>query len=60
MIRVCSECDIPTIAAVINDGANAYRGVIPADCWSEPYMPVDELEREIAAGVCFCLDVPLM
>ena len=38
---------------VINDGARAYRGVIPADCWSEPYMPAAELRDEIAAGVRF-------
>ena len=38
---------------VINDGAQAYRGVIPADCWSEPYMSDAELRDEIAAGVRF-------
>lgn len=39
--------------AIINDAAQAYRGVIPADRWHEPYMPRAELEREIAAGVVF-------
>ena len=39
--------------AVVNDAAQAYRGVIPADCWHEPYMPMDELKSEIAAGVTF-------
>jgi GNAT superfamily N-acetyltransferase len=53
MIRTCNAADTPTIAAVINDGAQAYRGVIPDDCWSEPYMPLVELEQEIAAGVRF-------
>ena len=38
---------------MINDAAVAYRGVIPADRWHEPYMPMPELEREIAAGVEF-------
>lgn len=33
--------------------AEAYRGVIPADRWHDPYMPADELEDEIAAGVVF-------
>jgi len=41
------------IAGVINDGAQAYRGVIPADRWHEPYMPDEDLAREIAAGVTF-------
>ncbi len=39
--------------AIINDAAQAYRGVIPADRWREPYMPRDELEKEIAEGVTF-------
>ncbi|HET9464632.1 MAG TPA: GNAT family N-acetyltransferase [Gemmatimonadales bacterium] len=38
---------------IVNDAARAYRGVIPADRWHEPYMPADELEREIAEGVVF-------
>jgi GNAT superfamily N-acetyltransferase len=38
---------------IINDGASAYRGKIPADCWKEPYMPAAELEEEMAAGVVF-------
>ena len=39
--------------AIINDAAHAYKGVIPADRWHEPYMPQDELEKEIADGVDF-------
>ncbi len=39
--------------AVINDGAQAYRGQIPDDCWHEPYMPREELRNEIAGGVRF-------
>jgi len=39
--------------AIINDAAQRYRGVIPADRWHEPYMPRDELESEIAHGVVF-------
>jgi GNAT superfamily N-acetyltransferase len=31
----------------------AYRGVIPADRWHEPYMPAEELAREMQAGVKF-------
>lgn len=39
--------------AIVNEAAQAYRGVIPADRWREPYMPLDELEKEIADGVIF-------
>jgi len=39
--------------AIINQAAQAYRGVIPADRWHEPYMPAEELASEIAAGVVF-------
>lgn len=53
MIRPCTEHDFAAILAVINDGAEAYKGVIPADRWHEPYMGTDELVREIAAGVAF-------
>lgn len=45
--------DPATIGEVINDAAIAYRGVIPADCWHDPYMPLDELRAELAAGVRF-------
>lgn len=45
--------DPAEIAEVINDAAAVYRGAIPADCWHEPYMPLDELRAEIAAGVQF-------
>jgi len=38
---------------IINDAAQAYKGVIPDDCWHEPYMPLEELEHEIHAGVRF-------
>jgi len=37
----------------VNAAAEAYRGVIPRDCWHEPYMPREELDREIEAGVKF-------
>ncbi len=51
--RLCGEGDVPDILRIINAAAVAYRGVIPADCWHEPYMPVDELCGEMAAGVRF-------
>jgi GNAT superfamily N-acetyltransferase len=52
-IRPCRDDDRAAIAAIINAAAEAYRGVIPADRWHEPYMGRDELDREIAAGVVF-------
>jgi GNAT superfamily N-acetyltransferase len=53
MIRRCLDDDIPVIDAIINEAAAAYRGVIPADCWHEPYMKRSDLLAEIAAGVRF-------
>jgi N-acetylglutamate synthase-like GNAT family acetyltransferase len=52
-IRRSVEADLPAILAIVNDAAQAYRGVIPADRWHEPYMPKDELEKEISDGVAF-------
>jgi GNAT superfamily N-acetyltransferase len=53
IIRPCRDDDRYAMLAVINAAAEAYRGVIPADRWHVPYMPLDELDREIAAGVAF-------
>ena len=53
MIRRCTAADVAAIDAIINESAEKYRGVIPDDCWHEPYMSRAELEREIAAGVNF-------
>jgi GNAT superfamily N-acetyltransferase len=52
-LRAGVPADLPAICAIVNDAAQAYRGVIPADRWHEPYMPMHELESEIAAGVQF-------
>lgn len=53
MIRKTARCDIHEMCVVINDGASAYKGVIPDDRWHEPYMPLAELESELTAGVQF-------
>lgn len=53
MIRRCHASDVEQIWSIINDGASAYRGVIPADCWTEPYMSREELKHEIDDGVVF-------
>jgi GNAT superfamily N-acetyltransferase len=52
-IRPCRADEGRAILAIVNDAAEAYRGVIPADRWHEPYMSLEELESEIAAGVTF-------
>ena len=52
-IRPCGDDERATIHAIVNAAAEAYRGVIPEDCWHEPYMPLSELASEIAAGVEF-------
>ena len=52
-IRKCSQDDVEEIYTIINDGAQAYRGVIPADRLKEPYMSRRELQDEIADGVVF-------
>ncbi|MCX5844865.1 MAG: GNAT family N-acetyltransferase [Deltaproteobacteria bacterium] len=53
MIRPCNEGEIETIYDIINDAAQAYRGIIPADRWQEPYMSGEELRHEIDEGVVF-------
>jgi len=53
MIRRCEDRDFAEIWAIINDGARAYRGVIPADRWSEPYMSREHLQHEMDEGVLF-------
>jgi GNAT superfamily N-acetyltransferase len=53
MIRHCVAADLAAMEAIINDAAEAYRGVIPEDRWHEPYMPRAALTAEIAAGVDF-------
>ena len=47
MIRQCLADDAPRIYFIINEAAKAYEGVIPADCYHQPYMPMEELEREM-------------
>jgi GNAT superfamily N-acetyltransferase len=52
-IRLCRHDERSTILEIINSAAEAYRGVIPADRWHEPYMSLQELDSEISAGVIF-------
>jgi GNAT superfamily N-acetyltransferase len=52
-IRRCRDDDREAIFGIVNAAAEAYRGVIPADRWHEPYMPMEDLEEELGSGVVF-------
>lgn len=52
-IRPCGPSDVADVLAIINAAAEAYRYVIPPDCWHEPYMPAEDLASELADGVVF-------
>ncbi len=53
MVRRCEDRDFEEIWSVIDDGAKAYKGVIPSDRWNEPYMPREELRLQMDEGVAF-------
>jgi N-acetylglutamate synthase-like GNAT family acetyltransferase len=53
IIRPCRADDFGVIGEIINDAAQAYRGIIPADRWHEPYMPPAELRQQMNEGVVF-------
>ena len=53
MIRRCKEADFNTIFKIINDAAQAYKGIIPQDRWHEPYMSDAELRAQINDGIVF-------
>jgi N-acetylglutamate synthase-like GNAT family acetyltransferase len=52
-IRPCRPSDLERMFQIVNDGAQAYRGVIPADRWKDPYMAREDLAHEISQGVKF-------
>lgn len=52
-IRQAENADLTQLLAIINEAAQAYRGVIPGDRWRDPYMPEQELLHEIGNGVSF-------
>lgn len=53
MIRRCDDRDFDSIWTIINEAAQAYKGIIPADRWTEPYMSAEKLRHEIDDGVVF-------
>ena len=53
VIRQCRDDETSTILAIVNAAAEAYRDVIPADRWHDPYMSAEQLQRDVAVGVDF-------
>ena len=53
MILRCDSHHFELIWEIINDGARAYKGSIPEDCRTEPYMSRKQLQHEIDEGVVF-------
>jgi N-acetylglutamate synthase-like GNAT family acetyltransferase len=53
MIRKCEERDFDQMWEIINDAAQIYRGIIPVDRYSEPYMPREELRRQMEEAIVF-------
>ena len=53
MIRQYNNIDFEAIREVINDASQAYKGIIPAECWKKPYMSKKELRCEIEEGLIF-------
>jgi len=51
IVRRLGPEDAGNILRVVNDSAEAYRGVIPKEAWKEPYMDLTELSRDINDGV---------
>ena len=51
MITECTKKNISNILYVINDASLKYKGIIPNDCWHEPYMTKQKLISEFANGV---------
>jgi GNAT superfamily N-acetyltransferase len=52
-IRRCTDSDFDAIFKIINDAAQAYKGVIPPDRWHDPYMSREQLMMEMDDGVVF-------
>ena len=53
MITKLNPTEYQAILDVVNEAAEAYKGVIPEDQWREPYMSTEELKEEIKSGINF-------
>ena len=51
MISKYKKTDTSKILDIINDASLRYKGIIPDDCWHEPYMSERELVDEFSDGV---------
>ena len=51
MISEYKKTDASKILYIINDASLKYKGIIPNDCWNEPYMSKQELINEFSDGV---------
>ena len=51
MINEYIKSDASKILHIINDASLRYKGIIPDDCWHEPYMSKQELIDEFSDGV---------
>ena len=51
MIEELTKKEISNILIVINDASIKYKGIIPNECWHEPYMSEQELINEYDKGV---------
>ncbi len=57
MIRKCRAGDTNKIYRIINEAVKAYEDVIPADCYHQPYMPMEELAQEMKRVTFFGWEV---
>lgn len=53
MIKKLYRRDASAIYSIVNLAAEAYHGVIPDDCYHEPYMPKEELRKEMNSMTFF-------
>jgi len=51
MINEYTKSDTSKILYVINDASSRYKGIIPDNCWHEPYMSEQELIDEFSDGI---------
>ena len=52
MINKYTKSDTSKILHIINDASLKYKGIIPDNCWHEPYMSEQKVVNEFNAGVC--------
>ena len=51
MISECTKSDISKILLIINDASLRYKGIVPDNCWHEPYMSEQKMIDEFSDGV---------